>query len=95
MSRHSSKSNLWDRLFGYDQGVMGGLLTLGSFLQIFPEINVGAAPPAQQGHVSTIQGITIASYNVGTCARVEGLLVDGANSILRLFLRRYINYMDR
>jgi len=44
---------------------MGGLLTLPSFLRVFPEINVQAAPPSRQSHVSTIQGISIASYNVG------------------------------
>ncbi|KAG0652588.1 Sugar transporter STL1 [Hyphodiscus hymeniophilus] len=50
-------------LFGYDQGVMGGLLTLGSFVKTFPEIDVVAHP--NDNHVSTIQGISVASYNVG------------------------------
>lgn len=45
-----------DSLFGYDQGVMGGLLTLPSFLKTFPEIDIAAAPAARQSHVSTIQG---------------------------------------
>ena len=35
---------------------MGGLLTLPSFLKVFPEINVTAAPVEQQEHVSVIQG---------------------------------------
>ncbi|KAF2119380.1 sugar transporter STL1 [Lophiotrema nucula] len=52
-------------LFGYDQGVMGGLLTLGSFVRTFPEIDVGGAPLSERSHVSTIQGIAVASYNVG------------------------------
>ncbi|KAI9728259.1 MAG: hypothetical protein M1834_007752 [Cirrosporium novae-zelandiae] len=57
-------------LFGYDQGVTGGLLTLDSFVKVFPEIDTTAAglkglTPAQQDHRSTIQGITVASYNVG------------------------------
>lgn len=52
-------------LFGYDQGVMGGLLTLPSFLRTFPEMDVNAAPPNRRSHVSTIQGISVASYNVG------------------------------
>ncbi|PSN71996.1 sugar transporter family protein [Corynespora cassiicola Philippines] len=52
-------------LFGYDQGVMGGLLTLGSFRHTFPEIDVEGAAPEDRGHVSTIQGIAVASYNVG------------------------------
>jgi MFS family permease len=50
-------------LFGYDQGVMGGLLTLGSFVHTFPEINTVADPT--NNHVTTIQGITVASYNLG------------------------------
>lgn len=53
-------------LFGYDQGVMGGLLTLGSFTRTFPEIDVGGAAPEDKNQVSTTQGITVASYNVGT-----------------------------
>ncbi|EAS35286.3 sugar porter (SP) family MFS transporter [Coccidioides immitis RS] len=57
-------------LFGYDQGVMGGLLTLPSFAQTFPEIDttregqVGLSP-SEKNHRATIQGISIASYNVG------------------------------
>jgi MFS family permease len=42
---------------------MGGLLTLGSFVKTFPEIDVIAHP--NDNHVSTIQGISVASYNVG------------------------------
>ncbi|KAF2139289.1 uncharacterized protein K452DRAFT_320439 [Aplosporella prunicola CBS 121167] len=53
-------------LFGYDQGVMGGLLTLRSFLNVFPELDVEAAPKGpEHDHVSVIQGISVASYNVG------------------------------
>jgi MFS family permease len=44
---------------------MGGLLTLGSFVRTFPEIDVAGAPPERRDHVSTIQGIAVASYNVG------------------------------
>jgi len=44
---------------------MGGLLTLPSFLRRFPEIDVRNAPLSRQNHVSTIQGIAIASYNAG------------------------------
>lgn len=43
-------------LFGYDQGVMGGLLTLDSFLEAFPTINPNAGPPAESGLRSTYQG---------------------------------------
>lgn len=59
-------------LFGYDQGVMGALLSLPSFVKVFPEIDVRAETEAAQGltqsqmnHRSTIQGISVASYNVG------------------------------
>ncbi|KAF1979344.1 general substrate transporter [Bimuria novae-zelandiae CBS 107.79] len=53
-------------LFGYDQGVMGGLLTLPSFLKHFPEIDT-AHPPAgtTQSYTSTIQGITVGAYTLG------------------------------
>lgn len=52
-----------DRLFGYDQGVMGGLLTLSSFVKTFPEIDTTMPTEtaqhlnaSQQTHRSTIQG---------------------------------------
>ena len=47
---------------------MGGLLTLPSFLRTFPEIDTESAPPERRSHVSTIQGISVASYNVGCFA---------------------------
>ncbi|KAK0102418.1 hypothetical protein ONS95_006038 [Cadophora gregata] len=50
-------------LFGYDQGVMGGLLTLGSWVKQFPEIDT--VNNSGNTHISTIQGISVASYNVG------------------------------
>lgn len=58
------------RLFGYDQGVMGGLLTLPAFTKVFPEIDTTTSGTAgltasQIDHRSTIQGISVASYNVG------------------------------
>lgn len=45
---------------------MGGLLTLGSFLRYFPEIDT-ANPPAGQttSHVATIQAITVGAYTLG------------------------------
>ncbi|ETI25177.1 hypothetical protein G647_04550 [Cladophialophora carrionii CBS 160.54] len=57
-------------LFGYDQGVIGGLLTLKQFTSVFPEIDTTAEgvrglTPSQANHRSTIQGISIASYNLG------------------------------
>ena len=54
-------------LFGYDQGVTGGLLTLQSFQQQFPTINDQASgiSAAEASTRSTYQGITVASYNLG------------------------------
>ncbi|KAI5777944.1 sugar transporter family protein [Geopyxis carbonaria] len=54
-------------LFGYDQGVMGGLLTLPSFVKTFPEIDTidPTLSPSELTHRSTIQGISVASYNLG------------------------------
>ncbi|KAG5929391.1 hypothetical protein E4U42_006131 [Claviceps africana] len=57
-------------LFGYDQGVMGGILTLPVFLDQFPDIN-DAAPDLDQAtksYRSTYQGIAVASYNLGCFA---------------------------
>ncbi|KAK2606385.1 hypothetical protein QQS21_003204 [Conoideocrella luteorostrata] len=54
-------------LFGYDQGVMGGILTLPIFLDQFPDIN-DAAPGLDESvkaSRSTNQGIAVASYNLG------------------------------
>lgn len=44
---------------------MGGLLTLPSFVKTFPEIDVLNASPADAEHISLIQGISVASYNLG------------------------------
>lgn len=49
-------------LFGYDQGVTGGLLTLHSFNRHFPSINTLVNKSAA---ASTRQGITVAAYNLG------------------------------
>jgi len=55
------------RLFGYDQGVTGGLLDLPSFIKYFPDINttdptIDASTRSQR---SLNQGISVASYNLG------------------------------
>jgi MFS family permease len=47
---------------------MGGLLTLPSFIKTFPEIdvvNVADLSKSEVQHLSTIQGISVASYNLG------------------------------
>ncbi|KAM0722640.1 hypothetical protein Q7P37_002081 [Cladosporium fusiforme] len=53
-------------LFGYDQGVLGGLLTLPSFLKYFPDIDTVNPPPGvTQSAASTYQGITVGGYTLG------------------------------
>ncbi|KAF2128881.1 MFS sugar transporter-like protein [Dothidotthia symphoricarpi CBS 119687] len=53
-------------LFGYDQGVMGGLLTLPSFLRYFPQIDTVNPPPgSSSSYVATIQAITVGAYTLG------------------------------
>ncbi|KAK4500963.1 hypothetical protein PRZ48_006769 [Zasmidium cellare] len=54
-------------LFGYDQGVTGGLLDLPSFTKYFPQIDTTGLAIGDPGyiHQSTIQGIVVASYNLG------------------------------
>ncbi|GAW16690.1 hypothetical protein ANO14919_061270 [Xylariales sp. No.14919] len=60
-------------LFGYDQGVIGGLLTLPSFTKTFPELCTTAE--CQEGltdyekvHQSIVQGVAVSSYNLGCFA---------------------------
>lgn len=54
-------------LFGYDQGVTGGLLTLVSFRRQFPDIDQydNTLTTAEIKQRSNYQGITVASYNLG------------------------------
>ncbi|KAI1391397.1 general substrate transporter [Hypoxylon trugodes] len=53
-------------LFGYDQGVMGGILTMHQFLDDFPAINPnGTKDPLEQAQRSSTQGISVAAYNLG------------------------------
>ncbi|KAL4950159.1 general substrate transporter [Aspergillus filifer] len=65
----SSLGSLDFLLFGYDQGVTGGLLDLPSFIKYFPEIDEGsctdADPPGCESQRSLNQGIAVASYNLG------------------------------
>ena len=44
---------------------MGGLLTLGSFLKHFPEIDIQHPPDGNAGKASNIQGITVGGYTLG------------------------------
>ncbi|KAK9350198.1 general substrate transporter [Lipomyces doorenjongii] len=53
-------------LFGYDQGVMGSLLTLKTFTGTFPSLDTSNNLPASvRSHNSTIQGTAIALYEIG------------------------------
>ena len=71
-------------LFGYDQGVMGGLLTLPSFVHQFPEIDTTVeglkkaklTTIEQKNHRATTQGIAVAAYNVGCfCGAVSTIWI--------------------
>ncbi|KKA27133.1 hypothetical protein TD95_000394 [Thielaviopsis punctulata] len=55
-------------LFGYDQGVMGGILTMENFLDLFPMIDPDRGPASESSSRSTKQGISIGSYNLGCFA---------------------------
>jgi MFS family permease len=53
-------------LFGYDQGVMGSLLTLDTFISTFPAMDVSnSVPAAKRAHNSTIQGVAVSLYEIG------------------------------
>ncbi|KAK9462154.1 general substrate transporter [Lipomyces oligophaga] len=54
-------------LFGYDQGVTGGLLTLETFITTFPEMDTtsDSLSESTQSHNSTIQGTVVALYEIG------------------------------
>ncbi|GAA5884943.1 hypothetical protein JCM6882_007162 [Rhodosporidiobolus microsporus] len=53
-------------LFGYDQGVMGGLITLPAFLEVFPECRD-----------PDISGITVAIYEIGCMFGAIGAIIWG------------------
>ncbi|KAL5342750.1 general substrate transporter [Aspergillus crustosus] len=66
----SSLGSLDFLLFGYDQGITGGLLDLPSFIKYFPDINPNSCEPGPteascRSQRSTNQGISVASYNLG------------------------------
>ncbi|KAL9086829.1 MAG: hypothetical protein Q9165_006976 [Trypethelium subeluteriae] len=51
-----------EHLFGYDQGDMGGLITIGAFRRTFPQIDTIGFTDL---HTAQVQGITVASWNIG------------------------------
>lgn len=52
-------------LFGYNNGVAGGLLDLPSWLKFFPEIDTVHTTGAKKRHNSQIQGTVVAVYTLG------------------------------
>ncbi|KAK4499610.1 hypothetical protein PRZ48_010128 [Zasmidium cellare] len=62
--------------FGYNQGVAGNVLTLQSFVSVFPQIDTVNMTGAKEQHNSTIQGLVIALFVLGagigalTCMKV-------------------------
>jgi MFS family permease len=51
--------------FGYNQSMLGGVLTLDSFERQFREIDLTDAAPEEKPYKSTIQGTVVALYAVG------------------------------
>ncbi|RYP25579.1 hypothetical protein DL768_011456 [Monosporascus sp. mg162] len=69
-------------LFGYDQGVMSGLLTGRAFTAEFPEIDTTAGA----GGSSSLQGTVVAIYEIG----IGGALQASASSIPHMIVGRIV-----
>lgn len=52
-------------LFGYDQGVMSGIISAPQFLRVFPDLDPLNSTPA---HSSTMQAFYTAIYELGCLA---------------------------
>lgn len=52
-------------LQGYDQGVLGSLLTLDSFVATFPRIDTAHTTGALKNYNSVIQGTVVAVFELG------------------------------
>jgi hypothetical protein len=52
-------------LQGYDQGVLGSLLTLESFVATFPGIDTANTTGAKKNYNSVIQGTVVAVFELG------------------------------
>lgn len=50
---------------GYNQSLLGGVLTLNAFEKQFPEISVADAAPQEKSRTSAIQGTVVAIYAMG------------------------------
>ncbi|KAJ5718967.1 sugar transporter [Penicillium malachiteum] len=66
--------------FGYNQVLLGGVLTLRSFNDQFPEIDIANAAPSDKQRVSVIQGTVVALYAIG--GLFGALLCIGLGDIL-------------
>jgi MFS family permease len=67
------------RLFGYDQGVTGGVISLPSFHKYFPEINTEDPDISQavESERATRKGISVAAYNLGCfCGAVLTIFIS-------------------
>ncbi|KAJ5175504.1 uncharacterized protein N7482_001381 [Penicillium canariense] len=64
-------------LQGYDQAVANGLLTLGSFITVCPQVDTVNTTGSQKSHNSTIQGTTVAIYEVGCALGALGCVFLG------------------
>ncbi|KKY17386.1 putative mfs sugar transporter [Phaeomoniella chlamydospora] len=55
-------------LFGYNQAGVGGLLSLDSWVETFPEIDTVNTSGAKESHNATIQGLVVATFVLGAIA---------------------------
>nr|POF01305.1 sugar transporter stl1 [Quercus suber] len=79
--------------FGYDQGVMGGLLTLPSFIAVFPQIDTTNAAGNSPRAVN--QGVSIGSYSMLCYAPNRILARSHILSRLGMFRWSYHLYLAR
>ncbi|KNZ43976.1 uncharacterized protein VP01_965g6 [Puccinia sorghi] len=79
-------------LFGYDQGVMGGLLTLSTFVETFPEMDTVSKhlTAEQKSKNSTIQGVAILGRRkiifLGAFVMIAGSIIQAASFGLAQFI---------
>lgn len=52
-------------LFGYNQVVVGALVSFEAFTKLFPDLDTVHAPPVLESHRSVIQGVYVSSFTLG------------------------------
>ncbi|KAJ5741702.1 hypothetical protein N7533_011111 [Penicillium manginii] len=62
---------------GYNQAMMNGFMTLPSFLETVPEVDTTHTTGSQKSHNSTIQGLVIAIFEIGSAAGALSCLFIG------------------